>query len=343
MGKRPNFSEQILRFSKIVLWVFCFSTWILFVVLYAMRIINLKGLIIVTAAQIFVFAIFFVTLYVYIQAPYEKACQKYKRFAKGLIYDDLFCGEYEIFPYMQEMLQRFNDMLDRQTAIKISTKQAEYLALQNQINPHFLYNTLEAIRGEALSNGAGEIADITQALAKFFRYTITDTGSMVTLEDELDNVETYFQIQEYRFGEKIKMRIEIPTEDKDVYRLQLPKLTLQPIIENAISHGLEQKAGTGLITINSRLTKNKFIIEIHDNGIGIKEDELEKINRKLEKVSVSYVNEREGERGGIALKNVCRRIKLLFGEEYGLSIYSLYGVGTNVQIVIPQVKSGEDI
>jgi two-component system sensor histidine kinase YesM len=231
-------------------------------------------------------------------------------------------------------MQRISGMLDKQTAIQMSKKQAEYLALQNQINPHFLYNTLEAIRGDALDIGMNNIAQTTEALATFFRYTITEVENLVTLEDELENVENYFIIQKYRFGEKLNMEIDTG-EDGTVLQSQLPKLTLQPIIENAVFHGLECKRGEGTIRIHVETTKSKLLISIVDDGVGMDEEQLEYINRRLHHLELNYDNENKEKNGGIALYNVNSRIKLLFGEEYGLYIYSNKNIGTNVRINLP--------
>jgi two-component system sensor histidine kinase YesM len=130
--------------------------------------------------------------------PYGKITRTMKLFNQGHTNEQIFQMEESLCSEMPAMLKRMNVLLDNQTAIKMSKKQAEYLALQNQISPHFLYNTLEAIRGDALDAGMISIAETTEALATFFRYTITEVENLVTLEDELENVENYFIIQQYR-------------------------------------------------------------------------------------------------------------------------------------------------
>ncbi|MFV0364095.1 MAG: sensor histidine kinase [Suipraeoptans sp.] len=339
MNKQKIFSEQLICFARIIITMESFLFMVIFIAMKVKNIIDVQGMMIGFVLTVFIHLLIATYLKKKIIIPYEESRQVYKKFVNGMVYDDLFNLDYQMFPEMKEVMTRFGNMIDKQSSIKLSTKQAEYLALQNQINPHFLYNTLEAIRGEALSVGQEDIADITQALAKFFRYTISDVGHLVTLEDELDNAENYFKIQEYRFGTKIKMNVELPKED--ALGFQLPKLTLQPIIENAIFHGLEKSSGKGSVNILVELTKDKLFIQVSDDGGGIPEDELEVLNNKLERVSASYVNEKKG-RGGIALLNVCRRIKLLFGEEYGISVYSLYSVGTDVRIVMPLLRLRSD-
>jgi two-component system sensor histidine kinase YesM len=127
-------------------------------------------------------------------------------------------------------------------------------------------------------------------------------------------------------------------EDIGVLQSQVPKLTLQPIIENAVFHGLECKRGEGTIRINVETTKAKLLINIIDDGVGIEEEQLEQINQRLNCIEVNYMNDdKEERRGGIALSNVSSRIKLLFGEDYGLHIYSNKNIGTNVQITLPLI------
>lgn len=264
---------------------------------------------------------------------YRNLCE---RFAEGKIYQEFVDHIGMLFGKLSPAVERLDGLLERQNIIQLSTKQAEFLALQNQINPHFLYNTLEAIRGDALSAGMGNIADITEALSVFFRYTITETNNLVTIGEELDNVENYFKIQQYRFGEKLSIEVRICDEEENILQMQCPKLSLQPVIENAIFHGLERKREKGRISLMLEIVDENLHISISDNGIGMEEKRLAELNERLERVSVGYiVEDGEGEKGGIALKNVCRRIKLLFGEKYGLHVDSIQGIGTKVTLVLP--------
>ena len=235
-----------------------------------------------------------------------------------------------------------NEMIDKDHLINVSKKQAEYLALQNQINPHFLYNTLEGIRGEALLAGLDSVAEMTEALATFFRYTISQVEHLVTLEDELANIENYYYIQQFRFGDKLALHIGYDHEDEqeqlDTLRLRLPKLTLQPIVENSIYHGIERKVGKGNLKIRISVSDTRLRIRISDDGMGMPEETLKQLNEKLRRLTLDDVQEESGKRGGIALVNVNNRIKLLFGEEYGLSIYSWEGAGTDVLVILPLVR-----
>jgi len=278
---------------------------------------------------------------IWIVRPYRETVRLQNAFLAEQIYNELFLQRVCLTLEDRQVMERFRYLLSKQEVVSLSKKQAEYLALQNQINPHFLYNTLEAIRSDALDAGQEGVAKTAEALATYFRYTITETGDLVTVEDELSNIDSYFTIQRYRFDDKLQIRVVAQGEDDTVYRCKIPKLTLQPIVENAIFHGLESKSGDGLITIRLETTASQVFISIKDNGVGMAPEDVLRINEKLEKVKVSYISDEKRTRGGIALRNVAQRIKLLFGEEYGLQLYSTPGVGTEVVIHLPKILQAQ--
>lgn len=215
-------------------------------------------------------------------------------------------------------------------------KQMQYSALQSQINPHFLYNTLESIRGEALMCDNYNIANMTEKLSRFFRYCISSKGDFVTIREEIANVKDYFYIQRYRFDEKFELEIDV----KEIYmEYYIPKLSLQPIIENAIYHGLENLKEGGKVNISIIPTEKNIRIIISDNGIGIKENELIKIREKLCNMECNGNLKEMKKTLGIALYNVNSRIKLCFGTEYGVLIRSTFGMGTDVEVMIPKIIS----
>lgn len=223
-----------------------------------------------------------------------------------------------------------------------SKREAQILALQNQINPHFLYNTLETIRSDAILNGALNAGAMAEALATFFRYTISNLDYLVQIVDELENIQNYFIIQHCRFGNKISIRIIYDESDNNVLKLYIPKLILQPIVENAIYHGIEQKLGAGQVTIRITYTRQNLDIIISDDGIGIKDDILLTMNENLSRNYENYEHEKIEKGGGIAIRNVNQRIKLLFGEDYGVWLNSIYGIGTDVHIKLPVVLNPSD-
>jgi two-component system sensor histidine kinase YesM len=247
-------------------------------------------------------------------------------------------------PADKRMFDHFREIMNPSQLFDMNKRQAQYLALQNQINPHFLYNTLESIRSEAMFAGLNSVADMTESLATFFRYTITKVENLVSVEEELQNCETYFSIQQYRFGNRIQLTIQCEPEDKDViYRFRIPKLTMQPILENSIIHGTELKVGPGHLTIHLARTENRLLIRISDDGLGMDEERLISINEKLSKNSFNIASAKQETIGGFALINVNNRIRLLFGDEYGLHVFSIQDVGTDVEISLPTISSDREV
>ena len=207
--------------------------------------------------------------------------------------------------------------------------------MQNQINPHFLYNALEAIRSDALLADCADIAETTEALATFFRYTISNVQEYVTFSDELDNAENYFTIQRCRFGDKLEMELEM--ENEDLLEARMPKLILQPLVENAVVHGLEGKIGHGIVYISIENSANTLFLRVKDNGVGMPEEQVMLLNEEF--VHGSPVSG-DKKRGGIALRNVNSRIRLMFGEDYGLRVFSATGIGTECCVTMPLLMQG---
>ena len=253
-------------------------------------------------------------------------------------------GGAPISPGTERLLEQARAVMNPSQLFKLNKRQAQYLALQNQINPHFLYNTLESIRSEAIIARLDSVADMTEALASFFRYTISKVENLVSVEEELQNCQTYFRIQSYRFGERLKLNIEYDPEDqRDIFRCRLPKLTMQPILENSIIHGTELKIGTSQLTIHLERTQRRLLIRVSDNGIGMDAETLARVNGRLGRGGLSAVGEEGEQRGGVALVNVDDRIRLLFGSEYGLHVFSVQGIGTDVEIPLPAITSDREI
>lgn len=279
----------------------------------------------------------------WIVKPYRVSEKQTRRFLDGYLpLDGVGRDEVMLTPFTRQEFDRVNKILYSSQTANLNKRQAQYLALQNQINPHFLYNTLDGIRSEALIAGVGNVAEMTEALAAFFRYTISKVENLVTVEEEVDNCKTYFKIQQYRFGDRIQLRLEMDADD-DIMRCLIPKLTLQPILENSIIHGTELKVGTGVSTIHLEKTQSRLLIRISDDGVGMDEKTLEALNRKLGKSGEGIANAEQEKDGGIALYNVNNRIRLIFGEEYGVHVYSIKNVGTDAEITIPAITSEREI
>ncbi len=286
--------------------------------------------------------LYFLVVWFCVVLPYRRSELLVERFLDGYLIEGRDFEKAFQSPSMKRQVEEIEKILHSPKLMDLNKRQAQYLALQNQINPHFLYNTLESIRGEALIAGLDGVADMTEALAKFFRYTITNIENLVTVQDELDNCETYFLIQKYRFGDRLQLHIDYDVEDwEDIMSCKIPKLTLQPILENSIIHGTELKVGTGNLRIQFGRTQDRLLIRISDDGVGMDEETLTKLNRKLGRDGDELIRGEE-RRGGIALANVNSRIHLIFGEEYGLHVYSVPQKGTDVEITIP-FQRDEDV
>lgn len=225
-----------------------------------------------------------------------------------------------------------------QYAAALVDTQAELDALQSQINPHFLYNTLDSIRGQALYEGAADIAEMTEALSTFFRYSISNRNSVVTLEEELENVRNYFHIQQFRFNNRFRLSI-LPAPRADLEQCLLPKLTLQPIVENAIQHGMEGKLGGGSIIIRIEGTEHLIQVTVSDDGMGMNDETLTRMQARL---SGDTVTDTPSSRGGLALPNVARRIRLLFGKNYTVQMMSTQGIGTDVVLTLPRTTNRKE-
>lgn len=297
------------------------------------------------AISLAAFAVFLWFLYIYLIKPYYRMEKAVRLFLDGYTTMNLeeLC-EVVPTPSVYQLAERMMVMMDSSELLKLNKRQAQYLALQNQINPHFLYNTLESIRSEALIAGLASVADMTEALATFFRYTISKVENLVSVEEELQNCETYFRIQQYRFGSRLSLKVECEPEERDeIYCCRLPKLTMQPILENSIIHGTECKIGSGHLTIHLERTGKRLLIRISDDGAGMDEDALSQMNERLSKSGKAFAAQNSESKGGIALINVNNRIHLLFGEEYGLHVFSMPGVGTDVEITLPAITSDREV
>ena len=269
--------------------------------------------------------------------------KKLKQFHKDRNLENVLREDWSSCKELAEFCNDITSITEAGPEIRFQQKQAEYLALQNQINPHFLYNTLEAIRADALIAGVDQIADTTEALATFFRYTITDVDRLVTLSDELENVEDYFTIQKFRFGDRMDLELEL--NDEELLSARMPRLVLQPLVENAVAHGLEEKTGEGTVKVVVESSRNVLYIYVKDDGVGMDTEQMEKLNEifSAQNRTRKRFGDGRNRKGGIALPNVNSRIKLLFGEDYGLHVFSSEGMGTEIRMLLPLISDDGEI
>ncbi len=213
---------------------------------------------------------------------------------------------------------------------ELAKDQLEILAYRSQINPHFLYNTLECISGMAMMYRADDIADISQRLSNMFRYAVKG-DDFVTVEEEIAHMREYAAIIGYRFMGRISIRFDVAP---DAMGIMIPRLVLQPILENSVFHGLERKSGQGAITVNVTVEDGMLVMRVSDDGLGIGEDQLAALRMRLNEAA-SLTEHSEPDRHGIGLWNIARRLYLFYQDAGTLRVLSAPGQGTNVEIRLP--------
>ncbi len=206
-------------------------------------------------------------------------------------------------------------------------RKAEFELLQAQINPHFLYNTLDTIVWSAEAGNQKQVVKMVGSLSDFFRSSLNKGKEIVTIRDELQHVRSYLEIQQIRYQDILKYEIDVPEE---LFDYQIPKITIQPIVENALYHGIKNKRGGGTIVVSGKDEGETMLIQVKDDGKGMKPERLKEINKdltgtKLENTAI------------YGLYNVNERIRLSFGEEYGITVESTYEVGSCISIRLPKI------
>ncbi|WP_240415997.1 sensor histidine kinase [Paenibacillus periandrae] len=234
---------------------------------------------------------------------------------------------------MEEMTRNIFNTQGRLYESELSKKQAEFSALQSQINPHFLYNTLNCISSIGLEYGSKEIAQITSSMSKIFRYSIKQ-DELVRISEEIQCIKAYLNIISIRYENKFSMEVNV---DEKLLEMKTPKMILQPIVENSVYHGLESMDAGGHLSVSGHIDANGDVcFQVSDSGKGIDNDELESMKAKLNMEESERVrNNFDGK--SIGLSNINNRIKLLFGEDYGVGIESQVGYGTTVIVKIPYI------
>jgi two-component system sensor histidine kinase YesM len=222
------------------------------------------------------------------------------------------------------MIEKLSNLIETVKEEQTLLREAELKCLQEQINPHFLYNTLDTIMWLAESSKHNEVVEMVEYLSQYFRTSLSKGNDRISLQEEILHVRSYLQIQQIRYEDIMQYEIDIPEE---LYEICIPKITLQPIVENALYHGIKNKRGKGRITIEGRRDSDNIIITVTDNGLGMTEVRLNQVMDGLK------LGNKKGDCYG--LFNVNERIRLHDGEDYGISIRSKYSEGTQVDICIP--------
>jgi len=233
------------------------------------------------------------------------------------------------------MIGRIRQLLDAKVKEQETLKKAELKALQAQINPHFLYNTLDTIVWMAQANKIDQVIDIVQALSNFFRIALSKGQEWITIDQEIEHIRCYLTIQKLRYHDILEYQIEV---DEDILSGTILKLTLQPLVENALYHGIKNKRSGGTISVRAKREGiDQVMLEIIDNGVGFTPYRLSRIQASLaddsSEISISE--------SGFGLENVHKRIQLYYGKQYGLTVQSKYQEGTRVTVTIPLLVSPE--
>jgi two-component system sensor histidine kinase YesM len=229
------------------------------------------------------------------------------------------------------MIGKIRELLDSKIKEQENLKKAELRALQAQINPHFLYNTLDTIIWMAESKKTDQVIEIVSALANFFRISLSKGKDWITIGEEIERTRSYLAIQKMRYRDIMDYEIQV---DEGVLDNTILKLILQPLVENALYHGIKNKRQGGTITVRAKQeNEHEVLLEVEDNGIGFTPEKLAQLQVELEDDSGEIRLE-----SGFGIGNVNKRIRLYYGKQYGLSINSEYYAGTRVSFVIPAIK-----
>jgi two-component system sensor histidine kinase YesM len=227
------------------------------------------------------------------------------------------------------MLSEIKNLIEQVYREQKSKREAELRILQAQIKPHFLYNTLDNIKWMAQEHKAQDIVDVVAALTKLFRHTISKGEEIIKVKEEIEHITSYLYIQKVRYEEKLNYSIDI---DADTLELFMVRLSLQPLVENAIYHGIKQKRGSGNVRLTGKIQDQTLLFTVYDDGIGIEPEKVQELNAMLDDRKLTHG------RSGYGIYNVNERIKMTFGDQYGLKYASEPGEWTCVEARYPIVK-----
>lgn len=233
----------------------------------------------------------------------------------------------ELSDSFEHMVLRIQELMTTVREEEVNLRKTELKALQAQINPHFLYNTLDSIAWMCEQGRNADAVKMVHALARLFRISISRGHELIPIAKELEHAESYLQIQMYRYKNQFTYTFDV---DPDCLGYYCNKITLQPIIENSINHGLDLMVDEGRIDVRVRFDGDDIVFSVQDNGVGMSPEQLEAI-----------MQHGPTDRTGIGIKNVNDRLKIYFGRNYGLSITSEPDVGTCVEIRMPRIREGD--
>ncbi|WP_069998006.1 cache domain-containing sensor histidine kinase [Cellulosilyticum sp. I15G10I2] len=288
----------------------------------------------VIICTILILSIFSILMAMDIIDPINRLVDGIKKVEEENVHQEVVVDRSDELGYLSKcfnkMTKEIDILVNRVYKEQLTRKEAELKALQAQINPHFLFNTLESINWMAQLNNVPEIRDMVTSLGSIMEASIGKGNPLISLKQELKYIDSYILIMKNRYGDRLTYESDI---DETVLGAHVPKLLLQPLVENAIYHGVDRMRKKGEIKLTIKKDENTIHIEVRDNGKGIEKEELVALNKKFEEVNDDYLLMRH--RKGIGLENVNGRIKLFFGQQYGLTIESEYESYTKIKLTIP--------
>ena len=259
--------------------------------------------------------------------PIDEICQRLEAIGKGSL---LVCKPIQadveevqiLSDGIESMVGRLKQQIDKNTEQEKQRRRTELALLQAQINPHFLYNTLDTIIWLIESGEIGAAVTMVGSLSNFFRFCLSRGQNVITLAEEEQHIRSYLEIQQMRYRDLMDYEIDIPDQLK---KFVLPKLTLQPLVENALYHGIKIRRRKGLIRVIGKEQDGRIVLEVADNGSGMTKERLEAVRSSLA----------DGKSEDFGLRTVHQRIQILFGKQYGLTVQSTPNVGTIITVTIP--------
>ncbi|HZG85714.1 sensor histidine kinase [Paenibacillus sp.] len=300
-------------------------------------ILTVKNIVLAVFASLFLAAVVFSVRFAKgITGPIESLNAKMKNVQKGNFTYEEEPGERH-FPMDETgqmhrnfriMLDRINELINENFKKQLAIKESEFKALQSQINPHFLYNTLESINWSAKISGQRDISTMVESLGYLLRSAISHKNPLIPLKEELEMLRHYVAIQRVRYEERLDFEADVPPELEGCI---VPKMTLQPIVENAIHYGVERMIDPCRIRVRADVAEGRIRLVVEDEGPGMTKQALEQWR----------AGELPTRGSGIGLRNIDERIRLMFGEEYGLTLESEYGAGTRVTVTLPLDREEE--
>ncbi|MBO4902305.1 MAG: sensor histidine kinase [Lachnospiraceae bacterium] len=230
---------------------------------------------------------------------------------------------------LNAMIDKINELLTQVTKEQTSLRKAELELLQSQINPHFLYNTLDTIVWLAEGSDQAKVVSMVESLSDFFRTSLNEGKDIITIREEMQHVRSYLKIQQVRYQDILAYEIDVP---ESILNCLIPKISVQPLVENALYHGIKNKRRMGKITVTGEERDDRVLIRVEDNGIGMTKERLDTVNARIKDPTFESAE-------AYGLYNVNERIRLKFGDPYGVTIRSEYGEGTVCEICLPREET----